>query len=209
MDKTQAYYDFMRGVAERKRTLLLNGRAREYIYSPHGEIWEPSKMDLARCDAFILFFVVELEYYFERTIEKGLSTYRNIYSSYFLRNCTGGDQYILKISEVSKQLAKNHNANWSKISNFFVFLGMGKESHFPDYYWDDIETIVMHRGHLAHNGAMLRLAIDRRDIIRNIELTIKRTGHFDRHFQAWLNDTDKEYNRIKAINLEFRPPPIL
>lgn len=209
MKHTSAYHNFMRGVSERRSTLLFREGTRSRIYPERGNDWVPSKRDLANSDAFILFFVAELEYYFEQIISSSLTAYKNVYTSYFLKNCQGGEQFIPKISEYTRQVAKNHNANWSKISSFFLFIGMGKDSHFPYDYWEDIDTIVAHRGHLAHNGARLRLSTDRRDLFRKIELTIKRTNHFDEFFKIWLDEINEEHKRVKILSLEFRPPQSL
>lgn len=151
-------------------------------------------------------FVAELENYFELIIETAIEEYRRTYLIYFLRHSKAGDEYLEKISKKIGDLTKNNNANWSKISPYFEFIGMGKESHFPPYYWDDIESIVSHRGHIAHKGAGIRVSDDRRDIFRKIELTIKRTRHFDSHFNNWVASIEKERERLSNFTLNFSPP---
>lgn len=206
MTYTAAFWGFIRGVAERRSALLKDTTARKLFYPSIGNEWNPSQAELARCDAFILFFVAELENYFELTIEAAIESYSETYQSYFLKKSRAGDDYISKIQSKKQELLKNNNANWKKISPHFEFVGMGKESHFPPYYWDDIESIVSHRGHVAHNGARLRVSDDRREIFRKIELTIKRTRYFDIHFKIWLEDIKAERTRVASLQLNFAPP---
>lgn len=204
MAHTVSFYGFLRGVSSRRSVLLLN-ESKEIFYPPRGSFWEPSKIDEAKCDAFILFFVAELEVYFEGILEDTLNIYKSIYSIYFLRHCGGGKDFITSISTKLTELSRNHNANWSKIKPYFEFVGMGKESHFPFSYWDDIESIVSHRGQLVHKGVGMSSNQDRRDIIYKIEVTIKRTRELDLKFKAWHNQLIEEKVRISASSFDFTP----
>lgn len=206
MKNTAAFHGFMRGLAERRSALLKVEAGTILIYPPIGSIWEASKADIARCDAFILFFVAELEHYLEWILDSAAQSFEEIYRIYFLRHCNAGTDYIEKLVLKRKEIQRNNNANWKKISHFFEFFGMSKEQHFPSDYWDDIESVVSHRGHIAHNGARIRSENDRRDVIRKIELTIKRTKFFDEQFSKWKTIIDNEKSRLSSISLNFSPP---
>lgn len=206
MKHTTAFHILMRGVAERRRALILADSGRSLIYPPAGNLWEPSKKDTARCDAFILFFVAEMEGYFETVLENSSDLYEECYRNYFLKHCEAGSKYIELLQAKKNAVGKNNNANWKKISHLFEFFGMGKESHFPTEFWNDIESIVSHRGHLAHNGARIRVEEDRRAIIKKIEFTIARTRHFDEFFCKWAQLVKQEIDRISLIDLKFNPP---
>lgn len=205
MKQTEAFYALLRGVAERRAALLFDVE-RKLLYPPFGTVWSPGKKDLARCDAFILFFVAELEQYFEWTLEEIYSSYEQTLSVSFLKECRASSAYFEGIRARKAEIVRNNNANWERIGKFFEYVGMNKETHFPTDFWDDIEGIVKHRGHIAHNGAGIRSSDDRRDVIRKIEVTIKRLRHFDAHLQIWLNDIENERARIAGLTLVFLPP---
>lgn len=204
--QTKPFVTLLRGVAERRSTLLRVGSGKKLIYPPLGEIWNPTARETALCDAFILFFVAELESYFEGALDLCADAYLDIYASYFLKDCRAGNEYIGSINKKKNEISRNNNANWDKIAQHFEFFGMHKETHFPVDYWENIESIVSHRGHLAHNGARIKVAEDRRQIVQKIELTIKRTRHFDSHLFSWLSAIQVEKERLLISSLRFKPP---
>ena len=206
MKQTQAYHLLVRGLASRRSDLLKDSVGKQLFFPPLGSFWQPSRSDLARCDAFILFSVAEFEHYFESVISSSLNFYLGIYQVYFLRHCEAGREYVDKLNKKIAELQRNNNANWKKISHFFEFVGMKKDSHFPDDYWDDIESIVSHRGHVAHNGTSVSVSQDRREIIRKIEVAMRRTRYFDEHYQSWCKMIESEALRLTAVNFEFSPP---
>lgn len=206
MKHTNAFHVLMRGLAERRKALILKGGGRSLIYPQVGKQWDASSREIALCDAFILFFVAEMEGYFEAVLEKASELYEECYKIYFLKNCRAGDKFVEMIQSKRKDIQKNNNANWGRISHLFEFFGMGKESHFPTEYWNDMESVVSHRGHLAHNGARIKVEEDRRAIMKKIEITISRTRHFDEYFSIWSLAVEKEMDRISKIELKFSPP---
>lgn len=150
-------------------------------------------------------FVSELEDYLEEVITAGIKSYEDMYKINVIKNCRASSGYPNEIQKKKRDLEKNNNANWSRISHFFEFIGMKKEIHFPSDFWDDIETIVKHRGDLAHNGAVLKILEDRRNVIHKIELTLVRIRRFDEQFNSWINQMGGELTRLKLMSLAFAP----
>lgn len=202
---TDTFYELVRGVLNRRKAFLLNSKPREYIFPPRGQLWDASMKAEAMCDAFILFVVSELEDYFEGILRKIIQSYEDIYSCHMIKNCRASKDFVKMTRNKQKELDKNNNANWRKISHFFEFVGMKKETHFPQDFWDDIESIVNHRGTLAHNGISMSIAEDRRNVIHKIELTMQRLRIFDKKLYVWLKEIDEERNRLASINLSFVP----
>jgi hypothetical protein len=202
---TKHFHALLRGVASRRRTFILSPGSRSLIYPPRGKIWYATRNEEARCDAFILFFVSELEDYLEAIIDVGIKSYEDMYAIHVIKNCRASSEYLREIQKKKGDLAKNNNANWSRISHFFEFIGMKKEIHFPLDFWDDIETIVKHRGDVAHNGAILTIMEDRRNVINKIELTLVKLRRFDEQFNSWINQMHKELRRLNRVSLAFAP----
>jgi hypothetical protein len=202
---TDIFYALVRGVLRRRKAFLLNSQPKEYIYPPRGQLWDASAKAESMCDAFILLVVSELEEYFEGVLRLAIQSYEDIYGSHVIKNCRASSEFIELIRKKKAELEKNNNANWSRISHFFEFVGMKKEVHFPQDFWDDIESVVKHRGDLAHNGTSMSIAEDRRNVIHKIELTMARLRIFDRQLYVWLNKIDEERDRLASINLSFAP----
>lgn len=206
MSKSTGHYGkLMRGIAQRRRVFLFLPDTRTLIYPARGTLWEPSVHEEGMCDAFVMFVVSELEEYFEGIIGDGIEAYSRLYLSHVLRKCSASKDFVESISRKKVELSRNNNANWSRISHFFEFLGLRKEVHFPPDFWDDIESIVKHRGDLAHNGTSIQIVEDRRNIIAKIETTLERVRLFDQALKAWLVILDEELLRSMQNSLDFSP----
>ncbi|MCX2562996.1 hypothetical protein [Acetobacter thailandicus] len=205
-ENTEFYNLFCSGISERKRALIFKDGEDDYFFPPLGNEWDADFVENTKCDAFILFFVAELENYFESIIEAFMKRYEGTFKGYFLKNCSAGEGYILAIQSKIRDISKNHNTNWQKISPLFSFIGMSKERHFPQDYWDEVDNIVSHRGHVAHNGMHLRVETDRRIFISQIKTIIDKTNQFDKKVFEWLSSVDIEMERLSALsNLSFSP----
>ncbi len=203
MSYSEHFKKFNRGVARRRWIFLKNGD--QLIFPKRGEIWNPSVEDLAKCDAFIVFFVAELEFYFEEIIKDALEDYKNGLLCCFLKNCKTFDDVIKNIKEKKSDVDKNHNANWTKISHLFEFVGLTKDAHFPEYFWDEIQTITSHRGDLAHKSSTLQIVVDRRILMDLIVRTIKRVKDFDKEYCAWRSEIHLVMEFLSQKNSKFSP----
>jgi hypothetical protein len=172
------------------------------IYPSIGTAWYPTHKVSALCDAFIVFFVAELESYWESIVNAALDSYQKRFQSSALKDCASAEAYVSKIVEMRKKFEKNNNANWTRIDNYFIFVGL-KEGHFPDGLWDSIESVVSHRGEIVHNSLGLRRSIDPRLTISQIETALARLAIFDRDFVNWMGRANIELERLKSLNAEF------
>jgi len=206
VEHTDFYGSFTSGVFQRRKALILQDDEKTNLFPDLGQEWNATFVENTKCDAFILFFVAELENYLENIIEEFIARYESTFKKYFLKECLAGDTYIPSIKEKLIDIKKNHNANWKKISPLFSFIGMSKESHFPQDYWDRIDQIVGHRGHIAHKGIHIQVDMDRRLLIDQIDIIITETGKFDRKVFQWFTSVDAEIYRISALSgLSFSP----
>lgn len=174
------------------------------IYPASGSSWFPSNREQSLADAFLVIFVAELETYFEAVIERALTQFHDRFIVSGLQDCGAATTYIEKIIEQRKALAKNNNANWSKIKPFFHFIGLN-EIKFPPSMWDSIEVVVRQRGDIAHQSIGIRAKSDPRIIIDSATTAIKKIMLFDRDFLHWENRSREEYDRILSLQLKFIP----
>lgn len=197
-ENTLHYKGFSSGISKRRQALLRNENG-EYFFPRLGTEWNPDFIETTKCDAFILFFVAELENYLEGIIKECITIYRDAYEKYFLKDCQAGKDYMKSSRDKLEDVNKNHNANWEKVRHLFSFIGMKKEAHFPKNYWDKIDGVVKHRGHIAHKGMYLRQETDRRILIKTIDEIEDDTNEFDKRIFSWLNSINDEIERIKKL----------
>lgn len=197
-ENTLHYKGFSSGISKRRQALLRNENG-EYFFPRLGTEWNPDFIEKTKCDAFILFFVAELENYLEEIIEECIKIYRDAYKKYFLKNCQAGNDYIKSLNRKLEDVKKNHNANWGRVEHLFSFIGMKKEEHFPENYWDKIEDVVKHRGEIAHKGMYLRKETDRRILIEKIDKIEDDTNEFDKRIFSWINSIKNEIERIRKL----------
>jgi hypothetical protein len=203
--QSEHFRKFIRGIAKRRRVFLIKENSRELIYPVSGTVWEPTNSENSKCDAFIFFTVAELEEYFEGILGDAMTAYRTLFLEYVLRNCSASKDFIEHMNKKQQELSRNNNANWARISHLFEFIGLSRESKFPAAFWDDVDSIVKHRGDVAHNGNSIQISEDRRNIIAKIENTLNRLQIFDRAFHEWTNNMNEEILRVQELQLEFSP----
>lgn len=201
---TNFYLSFSDNIKKRKEALIWNFDRQNYFFPDLGTEWDPTFEEKTKCDAFIFFFVAELECYFEQIIENLIIKYETAYTTYFLKHCTAGNSYIENIKAKLRELSKNHNANWKKLEGFFHFIGL-KEADFPSDYWNKIEQITTQRGEIAHKGISLSTDKDRRILISDINASIIMTKRFDQNLKKWIDLIDSELARISSFTISFVP----
>ncbi|MBC07392.1 MAG: hypothetical protein CMO10_13990 [Thalassospira sp.] len=157
------------------------------------------------CDAFILFTVSELEAYLEGILRDSIELYENMAHESILKKCGAFSDFGEKFNKKKEALTKNNNANWSRISHFFTFIGLSRDAHFPQDFWDDVEIIVKHRGDLAHNGVSMKIIEDRRNVIQKAEEVIRKVRIFDLSLHAWILSMRSEVARLGGLSLKFEP----
>lgn len=201
---SQNYYQLCRQVARRRRDLLRHQYGRNLIYPASGQAWIPTNRDAALCESFIVLFVAELETYLEYVVNAALDAYQDRFIASGLAECGAAKEYCSKIIERRKQWSKNNNANWARIEDFFIFVGLRK-SLFPDGLWDDIDVIVTHRGDIAHNSGGVRIMTDPRITIGKIEKCFAKLKLFDRDYLVWICAWAADIERLKWLNVGFTP----
>jgi hypothetical protein len=192
-----------RQVAKRRRDLLRGG-GRLLMYPPLGQAWSPDDAQATMAEAFTVLFVAELETYFEWVVETALEVFELSLSASGAGECGGATPYVERIREKQQSLVKNNNANWSKVSHFFEFVGL-KKSSFPNDFWDDVELIVRERGNIVHKSLGLRVVSDPRLVLAKVESTFRKLRLFDRDFVFWLSVRRSELTRLSNIHLKFQP----
>lgn len=126
-ENTESYDKFYHGTSERRKDLNLCRRnENRYLFPPHGTPWDPSSAEETIHDAFILFFVAELESYLESIIEIFLEKYDVVYKTYFLRHCQAGEKYIDNVSKKISSLKSSHGIGWKTLGNLLSFVGIKK-----------------------------------------------------------------------------------
>lgn len=198
------YYRLIRQVSRRRRDLLRAETGRDLIYPDINTAWIPSNREAALCDSFIVLFVAELETYLEFVVETALAAFEDRFRASGLQNCGASKDYCTKIIDKRKQWSKNNNANWSRLEEFFTFIGL-KKSTFPDDMWDDIEVIVKHRGDVVHNSAGVRTLNDPRITISKVESCLKKIKLFDRDYYFWRKNWLCDIEKLRSSSFNFTP----
>jgi hypothetical protein len=203
MSHSDAFLVLRRQVAKRHRDLLKAGPG-QYIFPPPGTVWTPTDKEQALCEAFIVLFVAELETYFEWVVTAALDAYQMAFLASSLAKCSAGKLYVEKIQERRKNWTRNNNSNWSRIGDFFEFVGLESDS-FPDNFWDKIESIAGERGGIVHQSGGVRSITDPRIVFEKIESVIRGIKIFDRDYMHWNHRQQIELTRLYSLNNLFVP----
>ena len=201
---TSSFYRLRRQVARRRRDFLRGISGRDLIVPALGTAWFPSRREQALSEAFIVLFVAELETYLEFVVNDVLDLYEEHFRATSLPQCGAATLFIERIVEKRKSWAKNNNANWLRLEEYFRFIGLDK-SFFPDGMWDHIETIVSQRGDIVHNSSGVRQMSDPRRSIHAIESCLVQLNMFDRDFLDWTERVRAEIVRLHFIETRFIP----
>lgn len=200
---SRQFHSLARQIAKRRRDLLRNN-THSLFYPPAGTAWTPSDQEAAFYEAFIVLVVAELETYFEWVIEASLEMFEKSFLASGAGECGGASVFVEKIREKQRILAKNNNANWSRLSELFEFVGLRKDS-FPGDFWDDVEHLVKERGGIAHKSLGLRAVSDPRQTLSKSEAVFRKLKLFDRDFQIWLAMRSAELARLQSLSFVFTP----
>lgn len=200
---TSQYHVLLRQVAKRRRDLLRSGPS-QLLFPPLGQNWTPSDRELALCDAFIVFFVAELETYFESVIDTSLNLFEDGFRASSFSDCGAASEFVGKIVAKRKQWARNNNTNWSRTSEYWDFVGLSK-SKFPTNLWDYVEQVAKDRGDIAHNSLGVRVIIDPRLTFAAINNLMRDLAMFDRDFNIWQEAGDAELARLGSVYARFVP----
>ncbi|WP_331297210.1 hypothetical protein [Methylobacterium hispanicum] len=200
---SKAFLDFRRQIVIRRRDLLRHEPGK-FIFPPSGAVWTPTDREFALCEAFIVLFVAELETYLEYVINTSLDIFQQSFLNSGLADCSAGTSYIEKIVEKRRAWEKNNNTNWSRIGEYFVFVGMQK-SKFPPNLWDDIEAIAKERGGIVHTSYGIRAVNDPRATFLRMERMTKSLQLFDKDFVDWTTRRSDELARLKQTENRFIP----
>ncbi len=201
---SSAFIALTKQVAQRRRVFLRHPTGRALIYPPVGTIWDPSKLEMAKCEAFIVFFVAELETYWEHVVDTALGVYEKRLKASSLIDCKAGESFLQALNTKRDKWARNNNANWSRIEEHFLFIGLD-ESKFPTNLWDSIEDVVARRGEIVHNSLGVRSVTDPRLTLEKIAFIVARLAVFDRDFELWRECSEAELVRLSSVFLSFLP----
>jgi hypothetical protein len=203
MRHTDQFSRLVRQVAIR-RSALLKSSLRQDILPPAGSVWYPSQEELARTDAFVVFFIAELENYFEDVIESALNIYQEGIIASGLANCGAGPGYVQTILDKRKLLAKNNNTGWDRTSQYWTFVGLNK-GVFPVNLWDDVDFVTSERGAIVHRSLGLRVITDPRLTVSRVRRIIRQLRLFDRDFFHWQSHRAIELARLNISQAKFLP----
>lgn len=200
--RTQEFSILVKQISKLRRDLLK--RDGKVLLPARGLDWTPSDKEQKLCEAFIVFFVAELETYLESVVERAIVVYRDGLLNSGLAECSGATSYIEAIEEKTRRWQKNNNTSWKKTAEFWEFVGFSQRV-FPDGLWDNIDQITLDRGEIAHNSCGIRLLKDPRLTIQCSRDILRRLAIFDRDFVAWLAIRSIELDRFKRSSLTFIP----
>ena len=199
-----AFYQFRKEVAKKRRDFLRPATGVDLMFPPLGQAWFPSRREQALCDSFIVLFVAELETYLEYVVNTALDQYQKRFVVSGLQECAAGTEFVEKIVAKRVAWAKNNNANWSRIEEYFRFIGLTK-AKFPANLWDHIEAVVSQRGDIVHNSLGVRNISDPRQTINHISKALRGIALFDRDFLDWQTRAEAERTRLANLELRFVP----
>lgn len=196
------YFSLLRrGIAIHRRALL-KGNDAKLIFPPLGAPWMPDRRQQSKTDAFVFFCAAELETYFESVLSDLLDINERISLATPTKLLTSHQAMHKEIIEKKKELARNNNTSWLKISKFWNFLGIGKEK-FPDNFWDHVDNITNYRGDVAHLGWGVRQFSDPRLLFREIENLLPLIERFDRDFFHHSKRYESILISLENSNIEF------
>lgn len=201
--QTREYLSFVRQVARRRRDLLKDEH-RRLILPPPGVAWTPNDKEQSLSEAFIVFFIAELETYLEAVVSASLRMYQDSLIASGLAECTGATSYVDKIQDKTKRWQKNNNTSWGRTSEFWEFVGLD-QSKFPVGLWDHINQITSDRGDIAHNSFGARIVKDPRLTMKSVGIVLSKLRLFDRDFKVWVEARDNELERFRSCPIVFIP----
>lgn len=192
-----------RGLAH-QRAALLKDSNRNLIYPAYGTPWVPTRFQQSSADAFIFFFVAELETYFEEVLGVLLDFHEKYSINSESSRLGAHDKMHEQILGMKRDLAKNNNTRWTRISKFWKFVGISKQ-YFPRDFWDHVDQISTYRGDVAHKSWGIRSFTDPRIVFQHVEILIPLISLFDRDFLDCAARQEAELARISVVRTEFVP----
>jgi hypothetical protein len=199
--QSDSYRALIWSVADRRRALLRDGGGRIF-YPAIGTPWTPTAREQALCESYIVLFVAELETYLEDVVQRALNAYMTGIQASMFAQCKASAKLFEATKSRSDSWKKNNNTNWSRIGEYFEFVGL-PASCFPAGLWDDVQHVALERGGIVHKSIGVRTFTDPRIAIRHAESLLSKLRLFDRDASIWLDNMESEVLRMSAAPVRF------